>query len=172
MQRGGEASESQDSAKLRGKRGRKHRPGVTPMVIKDKWARKKIEELQKTGGPAQASNTLVKKWVWQNWNERWRQYIDSVPVVQRTPAHNYKLRTRGKLHEGFCKAESALAIQLRTEKIGLAAFLYGRRVPGVLYPACQCGWRRQDPKHIVMFCPDHASACNRYCTNFRSQRTR
>lgn len=21
--------------------------------------------------------------------------------------------------------------------------------------ACQCGWRRQDPKHIIVFCPDH-----------------
>ena len=23
-------------------------------------------------------------------------------------------------------------------------------------PACQCGWRRQDPKQIIIFCPNHA----------------
>ena len=25
----------------------------------------------------------------------------------------------------------------------------------MLFPACQCGWRRQDPTHVTAFCPDH-----------------
>ena len=28
-------------------------------------------------------------------------------------------------------------------------------------PACQCGWRRQDPKHIIIFCPNDARNCRR-----------
>lgn len=84
-------------------------------------------------------------------------WIRSPP--HRTPAHG-GLWHCGKLHRGLHKAESSLAIQLRTE-VGFAAFLHARRVPGVLSPACQCGWRRQDPKHIIMFCPDHAATRDR-----------
>ena len=31
----------------------------------------------------------------------------------------------------------------------------------MLSPACGCGWRRQDPKHVIMFCPNHAATRNR-----------
>lgn len=44
------------------------------------------------------------------------------------------------------KAESALANQIRTEKIGLADFL------SFISLACPCGWHRQTPKHVIMFC--------------------
>ena len=46
--------------------------------------------------------------------------------------------------------------QPRTKKVGFTAFLHARRVPDVISPACQCGWRRQDPKHVILFCPRHA----------------
>lgn len=82
-------------------------------------------------------------------------------MAQRTLAHNSKLYTCSKLHEGLCKAESSLAIQLQTEKIGFAAFFYKRRVPGVLSLVCQCGWRRQDLKHVIIFCPGHVLARGR-----------
>lgn len=38
---------------------------------------------------------------------------------------------------------------------------YECRVPGVLSPACQCGWRRQDPKHVTVFCPGHVTTRSR-----------
>ena len=47
-------------------------------------------------------------------------------------------------------------VQLRSGKIGFNYFLYRIRVPGVLSPACQCGWREQDSKHITLFYPDYA----------------
>lgn len=46
---------------------------------------------------------------------------------------------RDKLHRGPRKVERSLAIQLRTGKIGFAAFLHDRRVPDITSPACQCG---------------------------------
>ena len=58
-----------------------------------------------------------------------------------------------KQHQSIRKAESSLAIQLRTERIGFAAFLHTPRVLDIVSPACQCGWRREDPKHHVIFCP-------------------
>ena len=39
------------------------------------------------------------------------------------------------MHENMAKAESALAVQIRSEKIGFAKFLHTRRVPGVTSPA-------------------------------------
>lgn len=29
--------------------------------------------------------------------------------------------------------------------------------PHVISPECQCGWKRQDPKHVIIFCPHLAS---------------
>ena len=54
-----------------------------------------------------------------------------------------------------------MAIQFRTRKVGFAAFFHTCRVPDVLSPACQYGWRRQDPKHVIVFCPNHALTRNR-----------
>lgn len=89
--------------------------------------------------------------------KQWKHYLDSIHAVRRTPFHSCELSSsRDKLHQGLGKAESSLAIQLRTEKIGLVAFLHARRVPDVFSPACQCGWRRQDPKHVVIFCLERA----------------
>ena len=42
---------------------------------------------------------------------------------------------------------------MRTGKIGLAAFLHQYRVPGFASAGCECGWRRQDTKHILINCP-------------------
>ena len=69
-------------------------------------------------------------------------------MAQIGPINNKRL----KLHETLSKAESALATQLRTEKIGLANFLFKQRVPTVTTPACPCGWPRQTPQHVIMNC--------------------
>lgn len=36
----------------------------------------------------------------------------------------------------------------------VCGILQASRVPDVVSPACQCNWRRQDPKNIIIFCPD------------------
>lgn len=65
------------------------------------------------------------------------------PDVKKTLAHEENLR-RDKLCCNLRKAESSLAIQLRTEKVGIAKFLYTRRVPGVVSLACNCGRRQEN----------------------------
>jgi len=57
-----------------------------------------------------------------------------------------------KLHEGLRKAESALLTQARTGRIGLAKFLYGRRVPGVTTATCLCKAGQETPRHIALYC--------------------
>jgi hypothetical protein len=63
-----------------------------------------------------------------------------------------------KLHEGLRKAESSLAIQLRTGTNGLDAFLFQARVCSVPSPLCSCGRGQQTAKHILIFCPKYEGA--------------
>ena len=41
---------------------------------------------------------------------------------------------------------------IRTGAIGLNDFLAARNVPNIT-PECECGWVRQTPKYIVVYCP-------------------
>ena len=109
-------------------------------------------------GLPHSRKSLVKKWVKKRWEEQWEAYLSTVPSTKKTPAHDGKLgQQQDMLHQGLRKAETSLAVQLQSEKVGFAAFLHARRVPDVVSPACQCGWRRQNPKHIItVFCPNHA----------------
>ena len=66
-----------------------------------------------------------------------------------------------QLHEGLSKRESALLVQLRTEKIGLNDFLFSRGVPSVTSPRCECGERRQTVAHVLLRCRTHKDLRNR-----------
>ena len=85
------------------------------------------------------------------WINSWKTYQNRVmepSIAQAAPLDRKRLKVQSLLK----KAESALATQIRTGKIGLADFLHKRRVPGVTSPACSCGWHRQTPEHVIMFC--------------------
>jgi hypothetical protein len=55
-----------------------------------------------------------------------------------------------QLHDGLNKKQSALLIQMRTEKIGLKDFLFNRRVPGITDANCPCGEGQQTVSHIIL----------------------
>jgi hypothetical protein len=57
-----------------------------------------------------------------------------------------------KLHDGLHTAESSLLVQMRIGKIGLLAFLFERRVPDVMTPACACGDGRETARHVAAYC--------------------
>jgi hypothetical protein len=59
---------------------------------------------------------------------------------------------RSKLYAGLSKATATALFLMRTEVIGLNAWLASIRVPGVL-PACECGWVAQTVRHVVLQCP-------------------
>ena len=58
-----------------------------------------------------------------------------------------------QLYDGLTRSESTIATLLRTEVIGLNAFLARVGAPNVR-PACPCGAARQTPKHVVVLCPN------------------
>ena len=62
-----------------------------------------------------------------------------------------------KLYKNLRKAESALLIQVRTKRIGLAQFLYNRKVPGFVTAKCQCRAGHETPQHMALFCVQEAS---------------
>ena len=122
-----------------------------------KTARSNLAEATQQRRQAQSLSSIVEEWAKKKWENRWKHYLSTAPRSKKTPAHEEELgHRRTKLHQGLCKAESSLAIQLRTEKIGLSAFLHARKVPDVVSPACQCGWRHQDPEQVVISCPERA----------------
>jgi hypothetical protein len=53
-----------------------------------------------------------------------------------------------------------MATLIRTEHIGLGAYLTKRRVPGAR-PECTCGYRAQTVKHILIFCSERLQARER-----------
>lgn len=57
------------------------------------------------------------------------------------------------LRSGMTKAESSILMQARTEKIGLRAFLFTRKVPEITTPYCECGGGRERLVHVALHCP-------------------
>jgi hypothetical protein len=85
------------------------------------------------------------------WGAKWRKDTKGRATFRNTPTPTKVL----KLHEGLKKRDSALLVQLRTEKIGLKDFLFRRKVPDVANSRCECGARRQTVAHVLLYCRTH-----------------
>jgi hypothetical protein len=98
--------------------------------------------------------------VLEDWKERWKKgqkrvervvrpgtNLGSRAILEDTPLNKAVL----KLHSRLGKAESSILIQACTSQIGLAKFLYIRKVPGILTTQCRCGAGEETPRHIALF---------------------
>lgn len=94
----------------------------------------------------------VNRKVYQAWEDRWKETRGSRAEILELPPDKKRLT----LHKSLHKAESSILTQILTGKIGLAAFLYRRKVPGVESPNCACGWAEESPKHVLLHCPRYA----------------
>jgi hypothetical protein len=92
------------------------------------------------------------------WGAKWRKDTKGRATFRNTPTPTKKVL---KLHEGLKKRDSALLVQLRTEKIGLKDFLFRRKVPDVANSRCECGARRQTVVHVLLHCRTHNDLRNR-----------
>ena len=89
--------------------------------------------------------------VWQEF--KWREQWQLASQGKQAPMWKTPWKTRvPRLHASLNRPESTVATLLRTEAIGLNDFLHRVGVPNV-EARCPCGWERQTPKHVVMFCP-------------------
>ena len=124
------------------------------------------------GLPADAPTQLftirltVKRWcktqAERAWIAKWRTDTKGRATYRHTPTPTQKVL---QLHKGLTKRESALLVQLRTEKIGFNDFLFAKRVPDVTSPRCDCGARRQTVAHILLHCSKRRNLRNRIFAN-------
>ena len=159
----------EEATKIRRRRQSMGRTGnrqlyLTPLQEKTHWLRERIPEnsWNKTDMDRIGHNDRLRPLTWkealqqmatESWDKRWESFLRQVPGERRTPAHKDTSGNRTQLHTNLSKATSALVTQIRTEKIGLNAFLAQQRVPGYM-ATCTCGWRRQTAKHVLLSCPN------------------
>ena len=55
------------------------------------------------------------------------------------------------LYAGMSKPEATALFLMRSEVIGLNAWLASIQVPEV-NPACRCGWHTQTVRHVLLYC--------------------
>ncbi|KAI6787639.1 hypothetical protein KC361_g9452 [Hortaea werneckii] len=85
----------------------------------------------------------------KGWQTSWQHELTGRTTFRHTPAPLKKVL---QLHDGLTKRQSAILVQLRTEKIGLRDFLFRRKVPDILDPTCICQEGRQTVRHILLTC--------------------
>ena len=92
----------------------------------------------------------LQQWGHLQWKGRWEKAAleGGSATVWSTP---WKQSPR-KLYAGLTKAESTALFLLRTEVLGLNAWLAAIHKPGI-YPQCPCGWMAQTVRHILLHCP-------------------
>jgi hypothetical protein len=74
-----------------------------------------------------------------------------------------------RLYVGLTKAEATALFLLRTEVIGLNAWLAAIQVPNI-YPQCPCGWQAQTVRHILLHCPRYdRTRLLRHCGSERKE---
>ena len=91
------------------------------------------------------------------WKERWNKRPPSWGLLGVGGPDRKVL----KLHAQLQKAESAMITQIRTGRIGLAAFLNKMRVPDYPSPICPCGRARETATHVIAHCERFAERRNR-----------
>jgi hypothetical protein len=97
--------------------------------------------------------TKISRAIHDQWASSWIVQRDKVPPDKRAAAHMWDDSLKDPyLYDNLSKAESSLATQLRTEKMGLNVFLAQQRVPGIA-PSCTCKYSSQTVKHVILFCP-------------------
>lgn len=127
--------------------GRRHPPAAAPPKLHPlkstlrRWCKRQTEEA---------------------WAAQWKTEAKGRATYRHTPRPTKKVL---QLHEGLSKRESALLVQLRTEKIGFNDFLFSRSVPGVNSPRCGCGERRQTVAHILLHCRTYRDLRNQVFGN-------
>ena len=115
---------------------------------------------------------IVKVMAYQEWAKSWAKQKQTQKPRQLATADSetwraakfYQSRESGRqklsfqgspffLYHNPTRAQSSLAMQIRSENMGLNSYLHKRKVPEVSIPGCPCGYKSQNLKHMIMCCP-------------------
>lgn len=117
---------------------------------------KHMEMKEGHGHTGTRENSKKDWWLQEQWERKWDQERkrreqaqprQEKPAAWTTPRGGAGL----SLHMGWTRPQSTMATLIRTEHIGLRAYLTRRRVTGVT-PECSSGYRAQTVKHILILC--------------------
>ena len=136
--------------KLKPARGRTPKYGLNPLEQKERWARREMaaagsryqeahrdqgQKGQRVNLPSPPLPSTVARWrMKEEWKIRWEAYCTRTREAADYPALSGDIWKRRERHIGLAKAESSLATQMRSGKIGLGHFLFTRKVPGITTP--------------------------------------
>jgi len=121
---------------------------ATPRQQKEKWMQKQARQYA-----ARKTKCWITTAAEDQWETGWRMYKEG-KRRQTTSTEDVNWRKLHIVHKVLVRPQSSLITQLRTGIIGLKAFLFRMKVPGVDSPECECGAPRQDAAHIL--------ECNNY----------
>ncbi|EGY20904.1 uncharacterized protein VDAG_02428 [Verticillium dahliae VdLs.17] len=82
------------------------------------------------------------------WQRKWTSETRGRTSFRYTPKPTKILQ----LHDRLINRQSAILVQMRTEKIGLRKFLFSRRVPDIMGDICPCREGRQTVSHVLLRC--------------------
>lgn len=111
--------------------------------------REALREQANTGDKGKKKQSQAERIAGHLWETRWNQkpVRPGAPPAARTfGRYNYLI------YKDLKRAEASIAIQIRSEHIGLRAYLHQRRVPGYDSKRCPCGYLSQNPEHMVLNC--------------------
>ena len=104
---------------------------------------------------AKAEEPTARQDIEKAWRERWEARANKArsprPPATWTTPWKYDCR---KLYAGLSKAEATALFLMRTEVIGLNAWLASVQVPGI-QALCPCGEAAQTVRHVVLHCTRH-----------------
>jgi hypothetical protein len=135
------------------------RKGLTEIRKWKEFNNRKTEQARRRRhdvGPQEANRkgkilSPTRAWMDAIWRKKWKETsIGKRPTAWRTPWSAQPLT----LYDGLTKAESTALFLLRTEVIGLRAWLYEIGVPDIL-PRCPCAYPAETVRHVLL-------ECNRY----------
>jgi hypothetical protein len=90
----------------------------------------------------------IRAWLDAIWRKKWKEALTGKrPTAWRTPWSKQPLT----LYDGLTKAEATALFLLRTEVIGLRAWLYWVGVPNIL-PRCPCAYPAETVHHVLLEC--------------------
>lgn len=111
--------------------------------------------------------TRIKRAVLTRWATGWEEAKEGQALRRIQPLPSVGIL---KIHANIKRSMSSLITQIRTEKIGLGAFLHSCRVPGYDTAECVCGGGKHTAAHVLAKCRDYTEERWSFWEEIKSRR--
>ena len=136
------------------------RPQISQDLLRSR-ALERVERIwQATRTPQQPQQSphptkTLEKGLQQDWKIHWERKAQERQEGYQPATWAPWIPPDISLYNGLTKAEATALFLLRTEVLGLRAWLAGIGVPGVI-PRCDCNWPAETATHVIFHCPQYS----------------